>query len=58
MDAPSRRYGLAPVDGPAKGISVMEHWNFIKGIYYRTMGWGPATGMPTPEILKELDLED
>ena len=58
MDGPSTRYGSAPVDGPAKGISVMEHWDLIREIYYRAMGWNPHTGKPTPETLKALDLED
>jgi len=57
-DGPSTRYGSAPVDGPAKGISVMEHWDLIKEIYYRAMGWNPHTGKPTPETLRALDLEE
>lgn len=58
MEAPSVRYGSAPVDGPAMGISAMEHWDLIKTIYYKTMGWDPRTGKPTPETLRDLDLED
>ena len=57
MDAPGPRYGAAPVDGPAKGISIAKHWNMIQEIYYRTMGWDPRTGKPTPETLKNLGLE-
>jgi aldehyde:ferredoxin oxidoreductase len=58
MDAPSTRYGSAPVDGPAKGISLSQNWDVIREIYYRNMGWDPATGKPTPETLRELDLAD
>jgi aldehyde:ferredoxin oxidoreductase len=58
MEAPSTRYGSAPVDGPAKGISVAKDWNLIQEVYYRTMGWDPLTGKPTPETLKELGLDD
>jgi aldehyde:ferredoxin oxidoreductase len=58
MDAPSTRYGSAPVDGPAKGLSLAKHWEVIQEIYYRMMGWDPHTGIPTPETLKELGLED
>jgi aldehyde:ferredoxin oxidoreductase len=58
MDAPSTRYGSAPVDGPAKGISLSQNWDVIREIYYRNMGWDPATGKPTPDTLRELDLAD
>ena len=58
MDGPSTRYGSAPVDGPAKGMNVMEHWDLIREIYYRAMGWDPHTGKPTPETLRALDLEE
>jgi aldehyde:ferredoxin oxidoreductase len=58
MDAPSTRYGSAPVEGPAKGISLSKNWNVIQEIYYRSMGWDPKTGKPTPETLSELGLSD
>lgn len=58
MEAPSPRYGSTPVDGPAKGIGIMRYWDSISKIYYRLMGWDPNTGKPTPETLKDLDLED
>jgi aldehyde:ferredoxin oxidoreductase len=57
MEIPSTRYGSAPGDGPAKGISVMENWNLMREIYYREMGWDPITGKPTPETLRDLGLE-
>jgi aldehyde:ferredoxin oxidoreductase len=57
MEAPSSRYGSAPVDGPAEGRRVLEHWPHIRQVYYRNMGWDPQTGIPLPETLKELGLE-
>jgi aldehyde:ferredoxin oxidoreductase len=56
IEMPSARYGSAPVDGPAKGISILDNWEHIREIYYNAMGWNPKTGIPTPETLRELDL--
>ena len=56
-DAPSFRYGSAPVDGPAKGVSIMPHWDKMRGDLYEKMGWDRKTGKPSPEILKELGIE-
>lgn len=58
VEAPSIRYGSTPINGPAQGIGIKEHWDLISEIYYRLMGWDPNTGKPTPKTLKELDLED
>ena len=30
----------------------------MKRNYYRTMGWDEVTGMPLPQTLRELDLDD
>jgi aldehyde:ferredoxin oxidoreductase len=57
IEAPSARYGSAPVDGPAKGISILENWDHSRSIYYQSMGWDPKTGVPLPDTLKELGLE-
>ncbi|OGP65270.1 MAG: hypothetical protein A2170_13845 [Deltaproteobacteria bacterium RBG_13_53_10] len=56
MEAPSDRYGSAPVDGPLKGISIMPHWDFMRSNYYQLMGWDPASGKPLPETLRKLGL--
>jgi aldehyde:ferredoxin oxidoreductase len=56
MEAPSERYGSTPVDGPAKGIGIMEHWDAIRRNYYEQMGWDGQTGKPLPETLKSLGL--
>jgi aldehyde:ferredoxin oxidoreductase len=57
-DRPSNRYGSTPVDGPAKGISIMPHWDQMLDIYYKHMGWSPVTGVPLPETLKSLGLNN
>lgn len=56
MEAPSVRYGSTPVDGPAKGIGIMEHWDSIRRNYYEQMGWDTETGKPLPETLEKLGL--
>ncbi len=56
MEAPSVRYGSTPVDGPAQGIGIMEHWDSIRRNYYEQMGWNTATGKPLPETLERLGL--
>lgn len=53
----SPRWSSAPVDGPAKGISIAEHWDGMVGNYYQQMGWDRASGRPLPETLKALGLE-
>ena len=57
MDAPSPRYGSAPVDGPSKGISIIPQWNELRSQYYEGMGWDKETGKPLPETLKRYGLE-
>ncbi len=56
LEAPSIRYGSTPVDGPAKGIGIMEHWESIRRVYYEQMGWDPETGKPLPVTLEKLGL--
>ena len=55
-EAPSVKYGSTPVDGPAKGKSIMAHWEEIKAEYYQLMGWDKLTGKPLPETLERLGL--
>jgi aldehyde:ferredoxin oxidoreductase len=57
MEAPSVRYSSTPVDGPAEGHGIREHWDAIRDNYYEQMGWDVATGMPTRETLAKFDLE-
>jgi aldehyde:ferredoxin oxidoreductase len=56
MEAPSLRYGSAPVDGPAEGRRILDYWHHIREIYYKNMGWDPQTGSPLPATLKALGL--
>lgn len=58
LEAPSTRYGSAPVDGPAKGKEITKHWNLLREVYYQLMGWNPDSGEPLPATLKDLGLED
>jgi aldehyde:ferredoxin oxidoreductase len=55
-ERPSARYGSIPVDGPAKGVNIMEKWDWMIENYYTLMGWDPKTGKPTAETLRKLDL--
>lgn len=56
-EQPSPRWSSAPVDGPAKGISIKEHWESMLDNYYKEMGWDRTTGKPLPETLKSYGLE-
>lgn len=54
---PSIRYGSAPSDGPAEGISILTNFGRMLNSYYRAMGWD-ENGRPLPETLKQLSLEE
>ncbi|MDO8687589.1 MAG: aldehyde ferredoxin oxidoreductase C-terminal domain-containing protein, partial [Dehalococcoidales bacterium] len=56
MDAPSPRYGSAPVDGPSQGKTIMVHWPELRRKYYEQMGWDGKTGKPLPDTLRQLGL--
>lgn len=58
LEAPLPRYSSTPVDGPAQGISIAEHFDWMKRNYWKLMGWDTKTGRPLPETLKELGLEE
>lgn len=58
LEYPSRRYGSTPVDGPAKGKSVLAHWEDMRANFYRLLGWDLASGRPLPETLAALGLAD
>ena len=57
-ERPSTRYGSIPVDGPNKGVNIMEKWDWMVKNYYTLMGWDPQTGVPLPETLEKLDLKE
>jgi aldehyde:ferredoxin oxidoreductase len=46
-------------DGPAQGMVIeRETLERMKDAYYALRGWDPATGIPTPETLRALGLDD
>jgi len=57
LEKPSTRYGSTPTDGPAKGQSIMRHWEKMLDQYYQLMRWDRKTGMPLSNTLKEIGLE-
>ena len=57
LEAPSPRYGSAPVDGPIAGKSISPYFKWMKSFYFELMGWDPDTGKPLPHTLKSLGLE-
>lgn len=58
LDAPSMRYGSTPLDGLAAGVGIMPHWDKMLRNYYEKMGWDVATGVPLPETLRNLGLNE
>jgi aldehyde:ferredoxin oxidoreductase len=56
LDAPSVRYGSAPLDGAAAGRGVMPQWDRMLKNYYKAMGWDENTGKPLPETLEKLGI--
>jgi aldehyde:ferredoxin oxidoreductase len=58
VERPSLRWSSAPVDGPAKNISITKHWDSMLDNYYELMGWDRETGKPLPQTLKNLGLEN
>ena len=57
LEKPSRRYGSVPVDGPAAGIAIEPHWEHMLDTWYETVKYDRKTGLPKPELLRELGLE-
>ena len=55
---PSRFFDEPMPDGPGKGAHL-DHADYevlLTDAHYTARGWDPATGHPTPEKLKELEL--
>jgi aldehyde:ferredoxin oxidoreductase len=57
-ERPSTRYGSIPVDGPAKGSNIMEHWDRMVTTFRQNIGFDTEIGLPLPATLKALDLDD
>ena len=47
----------APVDGPAKGVSIAPKIDSMLDIYYEALGWD-MDGRPLPKTLNKLGLKD
>ena len=58
LEYPSPRYGSAPSEGVAKGKSIMPDWDAMLTNYYQQMGWDSKTGVPLPETLQTLGIEN
>jgi aldehyde:ferredoxin oxidoreductase len=58
IERPSTRYGSVPVDGPAQGANIMEHWDSMVHDFRQKAGYDPELGLPLPATLSELDLEE
>jgi aldehyde:ferredoxin oxidoreductase len=56
-EAPSARYCSTPVDGPAQGVGIAEHFASMRRDYWEKMGWDPQTGRPLPQTLRRLGLK-
>ena len=57
MDVSEKHLEPAPA-GPSKGLSIGPYLPGMVDEYYQQMGWNVDTGMPTPETLKRLDMEE
>jgi len=56
---PERLMAQPMPEGPAEGmVNDREMLELMKDAYYDFRGWDPATGIPTQEKLRELELED
>jgi aldehyde:ferredoxin oxidoreductase len=57
LEKPSKRYGSVPVNGPAAGIAIEPHWEHMLDVWYETVRYDRQTGLPKPDLLRELGLE-
>jgi aldehyde:ferredoxin oxidoreductase len=57
LERPSKRYGSVPVDGPARGVDVLQNWERMLDVWYDTVGYDRVSGKPSPATLQELGLE-
>lgn len=54
----SAKHLEAPNAGPSKGLSIAPYLSDMVDEYYRQMGWDVETGLPTPDTLKRLGLDE
>jgi len=57
-EVPSKRYASTPVDGPAQGKGMAEHFITMRRAYWRELGWDPDSGYPLSTTLIALGLDD
>ncbi|MBW1802099.1 MAG: aldehyde ferredoxin oxidoreductase family protein [Deltaproteobacteria bacterium] len=50
------RMSRPPEMGPFSGLAI--DFNALKASFYRAMGWNEETGIPSPNCLAELEIED
>jgi aldehyde:ferredoxin oxidoreductase len=48
----------APPAGPSKGLSIAPYLPAMVDEYYRQLGWNVETGLPTPDTLKRLGMDE
>ena len=44
--------------GPSKGLSIAPYLPAMVDEYYRQMGWNVETGLPTPDTLRRLGMDE
>jgi aldehyde:ferredoxin oxidoreductase len=54
----SEKHLEPPPTGPSKGLSIKPYLPAMVDEYYGQMGWNVDTGIPTPETLKRLGMEE
>jgi aldehyde:ferredoxin oxidoreductase len=47
-----------PPAGPSKGLSIEPYLPAMVDEYYSLLGWNVDTGLPTPETLRRLGMEE
>ena len=57
LEQPLPCWSSASTDGPAKGISIVPHWEEMLDNYHRLMGWDRQTGKSLPKTLRILGLD-
>ncbi len=57
LDA-SAKHLEPPPAGPSRGLTVAPYLPAMVDEYYRQMGWNVDTGLPTPDTLRRLGMEE
>jgi aldehyde:ferredoxin oxidoreductase len=54
----SAKHLEAPPAGPSKGLSIAPYLPAMVDEYYRQLGWNVDTGLPTPDTLRRLGMDE